>query len=160
MVNIRPEMPEDVQAVHKLIERAFGQADEADLVDALRVGGDLVLSLVAEGEGQIIGHIALSRLKSPPDSLALAPVCVEPLHQNKQIGSALINEALRAAGERSFAMVFVLGEPAYYERFGFSAETAQDFPCQYAGPYFMALELAGRKTGTEPVIYADAFDQI
>ena len=122
---IRAERPEDAPAIHALITAAFGQEEEANLVDALRRDGDLWLSLVAEGEdGEITGHIALSRLKSPKHALALAPVSVAPDRQGAGIGSALIKKSIEEARRWREAVIFVLGDPAYYTRFGFSREAA------------------------------------
>ncbi|MEX1034443.1 MAG: N-acetyltransferase [Sneathiella sp.] len=154
---LRPERPNDREAIRDVVIAAFGQTEEADLVDALRTGKDLTLSLVAEEKGEILGHIALSRLKSPAKSVALAPVSVRPDRQGDSISGRLIVGAIaraRAAGE---ALLFVLGDPAYYSRFGFSLETAAPYECDYAGEYFMALELGKGKVAVAPVVYADAF---
>jgi putative acetyltransferase len=154
---IRPERREDGPAIHALITAAFGQEDEAILVDALRRDGDLWLSLVAEEKREIVGHIALSRLKSPAKSLALAPVSVAPARQGEDIGGALIREAIARASVDGEALIFVLGDPAYYTRFGFNVETAVPYDCIYAGDYFMALELAADNVEVAQVVYADAF---
>ncbi|MBO0333367.1 N-acetyltransferase [Sneathiella sp. CAU 1612] len=156
-IAIRPERREDGPAIHALITAAFGQEDEAILVDALRRDGDLWLSLVAEAKREIVGHIALSRLKSPAESLALAPVSVAPARQGEEIGGALIREAIARASVDGEALIFVLGDPAYYTRFGFNVETAAPYECEYAGDYFMALELDAGKATVALVIYADAF---
>jgi len=87
---IREETPEDIEAIHQLTQDAFGQADEAFLVDALRNSEDIALSLVAEDMGIIIGHVLLSRLQAPKKSLALAPLSVAPDHQKRGIGTKLI----------------------------------------------------------------------
>ncbi len=157
---LRAERPEDAAAIRALVTNAFGRPDEADLVDALRAGGDLTHSLVAEEKGEIVGHIALSRLKSPAQSLALAPVSVAPDRQGEGIGGALIRAAIARAIADSDALIFVLGDPAYYTRFGFSLETAAPYECAYAGPYFMAMELGETKTAPAPVIYAEAFGEL
>lgn len=159
-MEIRPETPGDLDAIRGVVEEAFGQNREAVLVDDLRDAGDLAVSLVAERDGEICGHVALSRLTSPPDGLALAPVSVRPGRQGQGIGSALIGAALQRARELGGAMVFVVGDPGYYERFGFSAATAEPFPSPYAGPYFMARRLGGAPTAAREVIYASAFDAL
>lgn len=157
---LRAERPEDAAAIRALVTNAFGRPDEADLVDALRAGGDLTHSLVAEEKGEIVGHIALSRLKSPAKSLALAPVTVAPDRQGEGIGGALIRAAIARAIADGDALIFVLGDPAYYTRFGFTTETATRFDCAYAGPYFMAMELGEAKTAPAPVIYTEAFGEL
>tara|TARA_R110002095_G_scaffold31764_2_gene30425 strand:+ start:4736 stop:5224 length:489 start_codon:yes stop_codon:yes gene_type:complete len=159
-LTLREERPEDTRKIRALVTAAFGQPEEADLVDALRTANDLTLSLVAEEDGKIIGHIALSRLKSPANSVALAPVSVAPDRQGGGIGGALIREAIARANATGETLLFVLGDPAYYSRFGFSTATAAPFDCVYAGEYFMALELNTEKADPAEVIYADAFGDL
>lgn len=156
-MRIRPETTDDHEAIHRVVIEAFGRRHEADLVDALRMGGDLTVSLVAAEAGEICGHVALSRLKSPERTLALAPVAVAPRVQRYGTGSALVREALKSARQLGYDLVFVVGEPRFYERFGFSADIASRFPCRFAGPYFMALPLSSLRADPAPVIYADAF---
>ncbi len=141
-MQIRDETPTDAPAIRRVVEAAFGQADEADLVDALRTSGDVVISLVAEDGNQIVGHILLSRLQAPDRCLALAPVSVTPSRQNQGTGTRLIEQGLAQAKRDGWRAVFVLGEPAYYERFGFSTAAADKFETAYPRAYFMALELA------------------
>lgn len=143
--------------MHDLVNAAFGQQAEARLIDDLNAAGDLVLALVAEDAGLVVGHVALSRLKSPDRAVALAPLSVVPQAQGRGIGSALIREALAQARDMGEFIVFVLGDPAYYQRFGFTRAAATDFPCVYAGPFFMACLLADRPVAGTEVIYADAF---
>jgi putative acetyltransferase len=140
-MDIRLETQADLAAIHALNCAAFGQPMEADLVDRLRAEGDAVLSLVAVEHGEIVGHILFSRMEAPFRALALTPVAVLPPRQRKAIGAALIREGLARAEAAGWQGVFVLGEPAYYRRFGFSAEQAVGFASPYAGPYFMALPL-------------------
>lgn len=155
---IRAERPADKAAVRAVVKAAFGRDDEADLVDALRGDNDIALALVAEDGGTMTGHIVLSRLLAPARALALAPVSVLPAHQGRGIGSALIREALRLARQAGWQSVFLLGEPAYYSRFGFRRELAAGFASPYTGAYFMALELRhGALDGGGNVIYAPAF---
>ena len=159
-MRIRPETADDRQAIHAVVTAAFGRPHEADLVDTLRIAGDLTVSLVAAEGGDICGHVALSRLKSPERSLALAPVAVSPRIQRYGTGSALVREALNSARQLGYDLVFVVGNPRCYERFGFSSDIASRFPCRFAGPYFMALPLSSLRTDPAPVIYADAFEDL
>lgn len=159
-MKIRIEKSDDFDAIRSVVADAFGQDHEARLVDDLRDAGDLVVSLVAELDGKVCGHVALSRLKSPPDALALAPVAVSSSKQTRGIGSALIYDALRRARELGSMIVFVVGEPSYYTRFGFSEATAKPFPCSYAGPYFMALWLGEARLAPCQVDYALAFNEL
>ena len=144
---IRPETAEDAGPIDAVIEAAFGQRDEADLVRALRDDAAWLpdLSLVAVEGPLLVGHIALTRATvDGASTLALAPLSVHPDHQRLGIGSALVGEALRRAGEGAESAVIVLGDPAYYGRFGFR-------PARYlgiTGPFgdideFQALALSG-----------------
>ena len=146
---IREERPGDADAVYAVVSSAFGQPAEAYLVRALHAAGDAVIALVAEDEGCVVGHILLSRMAAPFPSLALAPVSVAPGRQGTGIGSALVREALRrATTEGSWRAAFVLGEPRYYVRFGFSVAAASGFSSPYAGNHFMGLALSGPMPAT------------
>lgn len=119
---IRAETSADVDAIDAVVEAAFGQRDEADLVRALRSDPAWLseLSLVAIVEEVLVGHVALTRatVESTP-VLALAPLAVLPEHHGHGIGSMLVADALRRAAARAEPAVVVLGAPAYYGRFGF-----------------------------------------
>lgn len=160
VIIVRDERPEDRDDVRRIVEAAFGRKDEADLIDALRRDGDLDISLVALEGDALVGHVGLSRMRSPADSLGLGPIAVIPERQRSGVGSALINAALEQAMQRDCGIVFVLGEPDYYGRFGFAAEVAADFPCLYSGPYFMALRLSPAAPDAGPAVYAKAFDSL
>jgi predicted N-acetyltransferase YhbS len=146
-ITVRAEGPEDLQAIREVHRQAFGQEEEARLVDALREGGYAHLSLVAEETGQIVGHILFSDLPivtptGTVPALALAPVAVLPARQRQGIGSRLVQEGLRACANADHHAVIVLGHPGYYPRFGFSATLAGRLKAPFSGPAFMALELA------------------
>lgn len=151
---IRGYAPKDAAKVGDVIRRAFGQPDEAELVEALRAGGHMALELVAEDRGRIVGHVALSRMVAPNGWLALAPVSVDPKRQKKGIGSALCQMAVDYAN----APVVVLGDPAYYGRFGFdyqrTARLLTPFPKEYTGLYAPKLDEA---QPAETLLYAPAF---
>ena len=155
---IRPAEPEDRGAVRLLTCAAFGSAAEADLVEALDHAGDTQQSLVAEADGRVVGHVLFSRMTAPFAALALAPLSVAPEHQGQGIGSALIREGLARASSAGWDAVFVLGEVAYYQRFGFDAALAAGFSSPYAGPHFMALALADvLPTPSGALVHAPAF---
>ena len=141
-MQIRSETTHDHAAVHALITAAFNQGAEADLVDMLRASGDAIISLVAEEDGAVVGHVMFSKLETPARALALAPIAVAPELQNEGIGRALITQGLTIAKSSRWRAVFVLGDPAYYTRFGFSIEAAAPFEGPYPKEYMMALELA------------------
>lgn len=141
---IRAAAPADAPAVRRVHLAAFPTAAEADLVARLERDGDAVLSLLAERDGTVAGHVLLSRMRVSGDgrdyrALGLGPVAVLPPLQRAGIGSALIRAALAGAGAAGEELVFVVGDPAYYSRFGFAAETAARFASPYAGPCLMAL---------------------
>jgi putative acetyltransferase len=146
-MTIRPENPADHTAIFKVNGLAFGQDSEAKLVDALRDGCYVRLSLVAEVDGQIVGHILFSRLPiitetGMVEALALAPMAVLPTHQRRGIGTKLVQEGLRACREAGHQIVLVLGHPAFYPRFGFSAKLAEPLTSPFGGgESWMAVEL-------------------
>jgi putative acetyltransferase len=142
MIDIRDESPQDWKAVYQVISSAFLNSAEAELVQELREAGDSVISLVAEEDGQIVGHVLLSKMDAPFPALALAPVSVIPTRQRCGIGSALIKRAVNRARSEGWTAIFVLGDPSYYERFGFDRQAAAGFTSSYAGHHFMVLKLS------------------
>jgi putative acetyltransferase len=129
---VRAENTEDRDersAIHSINEVAFGSQDEADLVDRLRTEGVVLVSLVAEIQERIVGHILFSRMSietsggSVP-ATALAPMAVLPEHQRRGIGGRLIRHGLNLLHEQGERIVLVVGHPNYYPRFGFSSEKA------------------------------------
>ena len=125
MLTIRPEEPEDNAAIHQVHTLAFGQPNEADLVDALRRNGGLTISLVAVQDSRIVGHIAFSPVTitsdpAPIAALGLAPMAVLPEYQRMGIGSQLVEAGLNACRSTDYGIVIVLGHPHYYPRFGFA----------------------------------------
>jgi len=122
-VRIRTETAADHDAVRAIHDAAFGQPVEGAIVDALR-GSDRAVSLVAEQEGRIVGHIlftavTIESLSGQSAGLALGPMGVAPEHQNKGVGSALVRDGLTRLKEAECAFVIVLGHANYYPRFGF-----------------------------------------
>jgi putative acetyltransferase len=162
---IRPETIVDHAAIRDVNRLAFAGEGEARLVDALRDGGYAKVSLVAEVDGQVVGHILFSTLpiiapEGTVEALALAPMAVIPSHQRRGIGSMLVWEAMRNCAELGHRIVVVVGHPEFYPRFGFSAKLAERLKSTYSGPAFMALELvAGALEGVEgDVQYPPPFD--
>ena len=160
---IRPEGPDDAGAIRNVLVAAFPTPAEADLVEQLRRDGDVEIALVAEEEGRIVGHVLMSRMRVAGDgrafqALGLAPVAVLPERHRGGIGSGLIRAALAIARRNGEELVFVLGYPAYYGRFGFSAAAAAPFASPYAGPHLMAQRLAEIDLPSRGVAdYAPAF---
>lgn len=161
MISIRSATPRDREAIRLVEEHAFGQKAEAGLVDAVVTSGDGVVELVAVEDGQVVGHVLFSRLfvrngDTDFPAVALAPLAVEPSFHGSGIGGALIREGhirLKAMGEK---LSIVLGEPAYYGRFGYTHDRAgkfkSDFQCE-------ALQgLAWQEAPeTGELVYAPAF---
>jgi len=161
---VKDEQPGDRDQVRRVNESAFGRSDEADLIDRLRAEGVILLSLVAECNSQIVGHILFSRMSVETGdgsvaAVALAPMAVLPSHQRQQVGSRLIRHGLSELRDRGEAIVIVLGHQHYYPRFGFSSERARHLASPFPSDAFMALELVdGALTGLHgPVKYPAAF---
>jgi putative acetyltransferase len=141
---IRAEEPSDVAAIRDVHVAAFPSDSEARLVDALRDAQRSTISLVAELDGRVVGHVAFSPVTAAngASGLGLAPVAVTPQHQKQGVGAALILAGLAAAREMGAPFVVVLGDPAYYGRFGFTAAPAQGLSDEYGGgEAFQAIEL-------------------
>jgi putative acetyltransferase len=144
---IRPETVTDHDAIRQVNRLAFGQDAEAQLVEALRDGGYVRASLVAEKDGQIVGHVLFSDLPIVADfgtvpALALAPMAVSPECQNQGIGSSLMRRGLEVCKEQGHRIIVVVGHPHFYERFGFSSKMAASLDSPFSGrESFMAIEL-------------------
>ena len=165
---VRAEKECDRDAVRKINMSAFDTPSEADLVDALRENAQPIVSLVAEENGEVVGHIMFSpvSLSGHPDihMMGLGPMAVAPAHQNRGIGSALVRTGLEQCRQLNFDAVVVLGHPEYYPRFGFSPSSKFGIDSEYNVPeeVFMAMELRSealeRKTGK--VRYHPAFGSL
>lgn len=145
-VAIREEAPKDRSQVRIVNESAFGRPDEADLIDRLREEGVVLLSLVAERENEVVGHVMFSRMAihtagGPVAAVSLAPMAVLPRNQRQEIGSQLIRRGLATLRERGERIVIVLGHKDYYPRFGFSPDLARQLTSPFPPEAFMALEL-------------------
>jgi len=146
-VIIRAEIPKDGAAVRAVNVSAFETALEANLVDALRAQAQPLVSLVADDDSAIVGHIMFSpvSLSGHPalHIMGLAPMAVFPDRQRAGIGSALVRAGLEQCARLGFGAVVVLGHPAYYPRFGFVTSTRFGIGCEYDVPedVFMVVEL-------------------
>ena len=163
---IRAETDRDSLAIRDVTAAAFAGHPHSDqseplIIERLRNDGALTLSLVAEDEGEVIGHVAFSPVSIEPAApgwYGLGPVSVRPVRQARGTGSALIREGLETLRKSGAAGCVVVGEPDFYAKFGFRNEPALVFPgC--APQYFMVLPLSERLvSGT--VSYHPAFGSV
>lgn len=147
MINVRREQPDDIPAVRLVNELAFERSEEADLVDKLRMTCPDALSLVAEEDGQIVGHILFTPALIDDEGetvkgMGLAPMAVAPLRQRQGIGSKLVEHGLTQLKARGCPFVIVVGHPDFYPRFGFEIAARLGLTCQWEdvpGEAFMAV---------------------
>lgn len=164
-MNIRPEQERDFKDIYELVKKAFESAkvsngDEQNFVDRLRAGSAYVpeLALVAEENGRLIGHIMLTEwpLWQGDESrtmLLLAPLAVALEKRGAGIGAALVSEALNRARSKWYEAVFLVGDPAYYSRFGFKSVSefeirpSLDIPLQYVQVFELIPGALGDQAG-------------
>ncbi|BCW90344.1 hypothetical protein sos41_35120 [Alphaproteobacteria bacterium SO-S41] len=163
---IGPARSDELDAICVVVQAAFGRRDESLLVRALIADGAAALSLVArDAAGRIEGHVLYSHLLATSEegervtAIALAPVSVLPERQGTGVGAALIAEGDTACAELGITLSVVLGDPAYYTRFGYEVEAARDLVCAYTGPHLMAKALgdAALPEGRVMLAYPAAF---
>jgi len=165
VIEIRREEPGDVPAIREVNRRAFGQDQEANIVDALRRNRAVVLSLVATVDGLIVGHAMYSPASvGAVEGAALGPIAVVPEHQRRGIGARLIEVAHQMLADASCPFVIVLGHPAYYPRFGFVPASNRGIRCAWDAPddAFMVLVLddAGMQGIAGLAKYRDEFSTV
>lgn len=165
VLRVRPEGPADADAIRAVHRAAFGGGEPAEvgLVDALRADRGWLpgLSLVAVGDGEVVGHVVATRARLDDiPALGVGPLGVLPAVQGRGVGAALMYALLGAAQAQDETVVGLLGEPAYYGRFGFVAavDVGIAAPDPAWGRHFQVLVLAGRPTGT--FRYAAPFDEV
>ena len=169
MLIIREETAEDFPIVFDINTRAFETDEEARLVNLLRRKARPVVSLVAERDNTILGHIMFSPVTVDDEAaggrtMGLAPMAVHPDFQKQGVGSKLVHAGLDACRALRTELVFVLGHPDYYPRFKF--KPAADSRFHYTDPkldeFFFVLELTkGAATGISgEVCYHPSFDQL
>lgn len=148
MIRIREEQPQDREAIRELNERAFGQPQEASIVDTLRRNCDELLSLVALKEGHVVGHILFSPVIIESEGRkirgrGLAPMAVSPEYQRQGIGSELVRVGIGRLEKVACPFVIALGHPEYYPRFGFEVASRYGIKSEWDVPdeVFMILML-------------------
>jgi putative acetyltransferase len=150
MIKYRPEKDNDCTAIFETNELAFPEDNEARLVDMLRESESYVdgLSIVAEKDGEIVGHILFTKLTIASSegkftALSLAPIAVKPNFQRQGIGSGLIKEGIKACKSLGYGAIVVVGHPEYYPRFGFSParEKGLETPFPVPDEAFMVYEI-------------------
>jgi putative acetyltransferase len=167
-MRVRPETKDDETAVRAVNEAAFETSVEADLIEVLRRVSPDVISLVAELDGSVVGHILFSRVTLADHAqlklLGLGPMAVSPRQQRKGVGSALVREGLACCKQLAVQAVVVLGHPAYYPRFGFVPASRYAIGSEYDVPedVFMIVELEqGALDGVSGLIrYDPAFSNV
>jgi len=148
MVIIRQERQEDIASIHQVNARAFSSIGEAHLVDKLRSRHQIILSLVAIEDEQIVGHIlftpvTLSGNEKEYTGVGIGPLAVLPKFQKQGIGTLLVKTGLEQCQQKGYEFVVVLGDPGYYSRFGFVSTSRYHILCEYDVPVaaFMAIAL-------------------
>jgi putative acetyltransferase len=160
VARVRRERPDDVTAIRRAHEEAFGRLAEADLVDALRARGKATLSLVAVRGERVVGHVLFSAVTIEAGdevtaALGLGPMAVLPAHQRAGVGSLLVRAGLEACRRAGHGSVVVLGHPEYYPRFGFVPAARHGLAWEHPAPdeVFMVLELRpGALTGAGGIV--------
>lgn len=161
---IRIETPADIPGVRAVNEAAFETGAEAALVDALREHGKFVLSLVADLDDELVGHILFTDIVMEPRGaddriLGLAPMAVLPEWQGNGVGSALARRGIEDCRELGYRGIVVLGHPGFYSRFGFVPASRHGLTCIYDAPdeAFMALALGDAALPGGCAIYQPEF---
>jgi putative acetyltransferase len=169
MVTVRKEKPEDIKQIYSVNEQAFGVSTEAGIVDTIRENCPDTLSLVAEDDGEIVGHVFFSPAEIEWSGkiirgMGLAPMAVRPDRQRQGIGSQLVKAGLEILEEQGCSYVIVLGHPGFYTKFGFEPASKYGLTCQWEGvpdEAFMviAMELSSLLGVKGVAKYRDEFDE-
>ena len=135
---IRLEQQSDISEIRELNEKAFGQPQEANIVDNLRENCDEILSIVAIENEKVVGHILFSPVTIEGNNdavmgMGLAPIAVLPEFQQKGVGSRLVNRGIEELRKTACPFIIVLGHPDYYPRFGFEPASRYGIKSQWEG---------------------------
>jgi putative acetyltransferase len=169
---IRVERPDDTDTIAAVVAAAFGSAAEARLVEAIRASPNFVptLSLVAELDGQIVGHVMVSFAALHDDGTqhriaTLSPLAVAPGFQGRGVGSGLVREVTKRADDQGEPLVVLEGSPTYYLRFGFEHSVPHgiriDLPSWASPEAAQVLRLRSYDPSIRGrVVYPPAFDEV
>jgi putative acetyltransferase len=168
LIIIRRERPEDIKEIHSVNEQAFEDSAEARIVDTLREKCPDALSLVAEDEGEIVGHIFFSPVEiewsgAVIKGMGLAPMAVRPDRQRQGIGSRLARTGLEILKDQEYPYVIVVGHPEFYPKFGFEPASKYHLTCQWEGvpdeAFMIVVNEPSSLLGVKGVArYRDEFD--
>ncbi len=159
-VNLREATGDDRAAIRDLTTRAFGREDEARIIDGLEAQGASYLQVVAELDGRIVGHVVFYNLGvfGKLGAIGLGPMSVDPWVQREGIGQTMARFGLAVCQKAGVPIVFVLGHPEYYPKFGFSTEAAREFESPWTGqPAFMALRMKYGPPMSGKLVFPEAF---
>lgn len=158
-VTVRAATPNDRTAILDLTARAFGQLAEVEIIEMLERDGDIMLELVADLDGKVVGHILFYPIGvfGKLGAVGLGPMSVDPWMKRKKIGTALVNRGLEVMNESGAPLVFVLGHDWFYPRFGFTVQATEEFETPYKGPHFFALRFRFGPPMSGRLIFPPAF---
>ncbi|MCA8888791.1 MAG: N-acetyltransferase [Parvularculaceae bacterium] len=163
-LHIREASDDDRPAVLRVVEAAFGRKDEAEIVTRLWADDAAALEIIGEINGEIIGYCGFSVVTAEPELrgsvIGIAPVAVAPAHQNAGVGAAMIETGIAYCRTRGASLIVVLGEPAYYGRFGFKPASTKNmrWAALDAGDAFQLIDFAGlNETPARQIHYHSAF---
>ena len=169
MTKVRFEKPEDIPFIRSVNEQAFDRLAEARLVDKLRLACADNLSLVADDNGSIVGHMMFTPVqvtgeKQKVQGMGLAPMAVLPSWQRQGIGALLVEYGLQILREKGVPFVIVLGHPEYYPRFGFKPAARFNIKSQWEGvpdEAFMILIMDDKamQNASGIVMFRDEFNE-
>ena len=156
---IRQATPDDRAAILDLTARAFGQLEEVEVIEKLAANEDILLELVADFDGKIVGHILFYPIGvfGKLGAIGLGPMCVDPWMKRQKIGTNLVNVGLERINASGASLVFVLGHDWFYPRFGFNIEATREFETPYKGPHFFGLRFRYGPPMSGRLIFPDAF---
>ncbi len=137
-IQIREEKNSDFDSIKYVNDQAFNQPHEGNVIEKVRNTDSKILSLVAEMDNKIVGHIFFSSVEIEGHSeikngMGLAPMAVLPEYQKQGIGKKLINEGIKVLKEKKVPFVIVLGHEHYYPKFGFEIASKYGIKCQWDG---------------------------